>query len=219
MAFVGGFLFFRSSKNVTENTTATTTNSTTSTTTLGNLGITTEGSGNYTITQISSTDIKNSSVPVPNLKRQTVFSPNLPVESKTYFTAKIQSLQTVLTKDNGDLRSWIELGLAQKAVGDYEGSRDSWIYVSKMSPTDYISRGNLGDLYAYYLRDNAQAEMYFKQSIAQGPTQSYLYVQFAGMYKDVFKDISKARVVVDQGLNKIPNDPALLELKKNLSGL
>jgi tetratricopeptide (TPR) repeat protein len=80
-----------------------------------------------------------------------------------------------------------------------------------------VALGNLGNLYAYYIKDNAQAENYYKQAIAKGSTQAYLYVQLGEVYRDVFKDAAKAKATADQGLAKIPNDPSLLQFKATLN--
>ena len=106
--------------------------------------------------------------------------------------------------------------MAQKAGGDYQGAIISWKYASRLAPTDFISLANIGNLYAYFLHDNAQAEIYYKQAIAKGQTQAYLYTQLAEIYRDIFQDLDKAKSIIDQGLSKIPNDPSLLQFKESL---
>ena len=67
-----------------------------------------------------------------------------------------------------------------------------------------------------FLNDKNQAETYYKQAIINGPAQAYLYTQLAEVYRDIFKDLTKAQAVVAQGLLKIPNDPNLLQLQGSL---
>ncbi len=172
---------------------------------------------NYTIEQVP---IENtaSKIPVPDLNRKVYFDPKLVFtdEVKAMITSKIVGLQTQIKSDSSKLLPWIDLGMYQKMAGDYEGAKLSWEYVSKRAPTDFISRGNLGFLYAYHLKNNAMAEMYYKEAISKDTKQTYLYIQLAEVYRDVFGDVSKAKAIIDQGLKVLPNDPALLDFKKNL---
>lgn len=173
---------------------------------------------NYTIEQvpIESTTPK---VPVPDLNRPVTFDSKLVFtdEVKAMITSKIVGLQTQIKADSSKLLPWIDLGMYQKMAGDYEGARLSWEYVSKRAPTDFISRGNLGFLYAYHLKNNAMSEMYYKEAISKDTKQTYLYIQLAEVYRDVFGDMSKAKAIIEQGLKAIPNDQALLDFKKNLN--
>lgn len=178
---------------------------------------TTQNTGSYTIEQVP---INETSVPkpIPNLNRPVIVSSKAMVttEATTAATPNIKLLQARLKNNPSDFNSWINLGINQKEAGDYDGAVISWKYASKLAPSDYISLGNLGNMYAYFLKDNAQAEVYYRQAISKGPTQAYLYVQLIEVYRDVFKDLEKARDMVSQGLSKIPNDPNLLQLQASL---
>lgn len=200
---------------VSENN-ATTTDSTNNN---SKVSIEASGTGQYTIRQISSETIKTKAIPTPDLERPVKFDPKLSFtdEAKNLITSKITSLQSELKKDSSKLLNWLDLGMYQKIAGDYEGALISWKYVSDMAPKDYVSLGNIGDLYAFYLKDNGMAEVYYKKAITNDPKQTYLYVQLAYVYKDAFKDNAKAIAILDQGLKVLPGDKALLELKESIS--
>jgi tetratricopeptide (TPR) repeat protein len=173
---------------------------------------------NYKIEQVPITEnVKK--IPVPDLNRPVIFGSNLVFtdEVKSMIKTKITSLQSQIKSDPNKLLPWIDLGMYQKMAGDYEGAKISWKYVSEKAPTDFISRGNLGFLYAYHLKDNAMAEMYYKEAISKDPKQTYLYIQLAEVYRDVFLDTTKASAIIDQGLKVLPGDLALLDFKKNLN--
>ncbi|KKR64777.1 MAG: hypothetical protein UU06_C0041G0001, partial [Parcubacteria group bacterium GW2011_GWB1_40_5] len=176
------------------------------------------GTGNYTIEQVSGTEGAGVPQPVPNLDRKITVYPGaiISAESKAVATEKIQTLQSQLKQNTGDVKAWINLGIYQKMAGDYDGAVLSWKYAGRLSPTNYVSFGNLGNLYAYFLRDNAQAEIYYKQAISKGQTQAYLYIQLAEVYRDIFKDMDRARAIITEGLSKIPNDPSLLHFQTSL---
>ncbi len=217
----GTYIYFdRKSKeqNQPTNTNISTSTGETATTTISGTQIKTKGSGGYTIEQVSVNKEKEVPQPIPDLNRVSVTSKGAMVtpEAKASADLKIKSLQVGLQKNTRDFNSWLELGSYQKLAGDYEGAVISWQYAGKLLPMSYIPFGNLGDLYAYYLKDNGQAEIYYKEALKKGPTQSYLYTQLAEVYRDLFRDLNKARAIVEEGLSKIPNDPNLLELKASL---
>ena len=197
--------------NLTEiNQTATTTNLVSSTNT--------QNTGSYKIESVALGQEKGIPKPIPNLDRVSVSAVGVIIspEANTLAQEKIKILQNKLKSNPADLPAWLDLGIYQKQAGDYEGATLSWKYASKLAPTDYISLANLGNLYAYFLKDNAQAEIYYKQAISKNPTQAYLYMQLAEIYRDIFKDLDKARAVINQGLSKIPNDQGLLQFQTSL---
>lgn len=130
---------------------------------------------------------------------------------------KVSALQTALQKNPKDVDSWIGLGIYQKMAGDYNATIASWQYAGKLSPTNFISFGDLGDLSAYFLKDTASAEKYYAQAIKNGPTQAYLYIQLAQVQNDIEHDSAKAMATINAGLAKIPGDPSLLQYKAELS--
>lgn len=189
--------------------------STTTVTRIPGTNIVVEGNGNYTVTPVPTKTEKP--IPVPDLNRQITFlaTLNLSDEVKKILTDKITNEQASLKKNSNDINAWINLGIYQKMAGDYAGAVISWKYVSEIS-NDFVSLGNLGNLYAYYLKDNGMAEVYYKKAIARAPNQAYLYIQLSSVYKEVFNDLAKAKAILDEGLKKMPNDNSLLEAKKNL---
>lgn len=170
----------------------------------------------YTIEQVKPGDVIPK--PIPDLNRPVTQSSKANVSQAdiSLATPKIKQLQDLLKNNPSSFAIWLDLAMYQKMAGDYEGAVISWKYASRVRETDFVALANLGNLYAYYLKDNAQAEVYYKQAISKGPTQAYLYTQLAEVYRDVFKDIDKARAIVTQGLSKIPNDPNLLQLQASL---
>ena len=195
---------------------STTTDSTASTTVLSNQ----ISGGTYKIEQIPATTGKKIiPQPIPDLDRQVIKSPlakNISDSDVSSASTKIKEMQTLLKKDPSYFGAWLDLAMQQKAAGDYDGAIISWKYAGILVPTDFISRGNLGNFYAYYLKDNAMAETYYKEAIARGSTQEYLYTQLADVYREVFQDLDKARAIVAEGLTKLPNNPNLLQLQESL---
>ena len=225
IALLGAYIVFdrkfkTSNLSSTSEIIATSTTTTTTTTDSDNKIVTTSN-GNYKIEQVSTTGSPEVSQLIPDLNRPAtpLGSANVAPESKAMTKEKIPLLQARLKKNLKDFPAWIDLGIYQKMAGDYQGSVISWVYASKLSSTDFVSLGNLGDLYAYFLKDKIKSEMYYKQAISKAPTEAYLYTQLADIYRYVFKDLDKARTIINQGLSKIPNDANLLQMKASLSTL
>ncbi|MFA6078089.1 MAG: hypothetical protein WC724_03700 [Candidatus Paceibacterota bacterium] len=150
-------------------------------------------------------------VAIPDLNRTVNFDS---ADEKT--RVKIMEISSALKKNSNDIASWIDLGSWRKAIGDYEGARLAWEYVTKVRPTDSVANGNLGDLYAYYLKDNKKAETYFLQAIKNEPSSIFLYFKIAEFYRDVVKDTQKAKDIVEQGIAKNPDSQELKDLLSSL---
>lgn len=177
------------------------------------------GTGDYKIEQVPINDERGGFPSgMPNLDRQISFATNINFEEsvKGTLTAKIKGLQSTLKADPTNFPAWIDLGIYYKMIGDLNGAIDIWVYATKLSPTDFVSRGNLGNLYAYNLKDMVMADVYYRQAISKDNSQIYLYVQLAEAYRDIGNNKSKALEVVNQGLTANPNNPVLLNLKESL---
>ncbi|MCX6703281.1 MAG: hypothetical protein NTV02_01140 [Candidatus Zambryskibacteria bacterium] len=222
LLLIGLYFVFDTSKEKKENTALEDVQATqalsadTASTTIVDLGggITTTVPKGYTVEMVKGSGVPQ---PIASLTRVAVFAPGVDPRVKTLIETKVPELQAVLKKDPTKFDYWIDLGTYFKVAGDYAGAKLYWDYAGKLAPTDYISYGNLANMYAYYLKDMVNAEKYYNQAIKNGPTQSYLYIQLAESYRDVSKDIVKARAVVEKGLQAIPNNPALLELKNTFN--
>lgn len=190
----------------------------TTTTAIGeSMQVTTPTGDTYTITPVPIQERK--AVAIPNLDRPvTLFAGAIIApEAKTVSIEKVKATQTLLKKNTGNLSAWIDLGIYQKMGGDYEGAILSWKYVSLVGEKPFVALGNLGNLYAYFMKDMINAEKYYNEAIKNAPTQIYLYVQLAEAFRDISKNTVKARAVIERGLVANPNNPSLIEFKATLN--
>ncbi|MFZ2523052.1 MAG: hypothetical protein WAW92_01565, partial [Minisyncoccia bacterium] len=153
-----------------------------------------------------------------DINKQIVFNAklNLSDDQKKFITDKIISQSAILKNDMASMQPWMDLGIYYKISGDYSGAAEIWKFVSEYAPQDFVSLGNLGDLYGYYLNDKILSETYYKKAITVNPKMAYLYTQLSSVYKYVFKDMDKAKAIIDEGLKANPDDPALTEFRKAL---
>lgn len=151
------------------------------------------------------------SIPAPDLDRAIVFYTDMPEEAKIIMRERINVLTSTLKDNSNQLSKWLSLGIQWKSIGDYEGAREAWEYASALRPSNNISFLNLGDLYHYYLKDFPKAEENLRTSIKNNPTYVQVYVRLHDLYKYSYKqDTSSAVDILNEGLQKIPNNVDLL---------
>ena len=171
-------------------------------------GVTIQGEGDMKGVKIEPVAITNNkravNVPLPNLNKGIKITVDMSEEAKRIATTKIQDLSSQLKKDSDNLENWLVLGVYRKMIGDYEGAREVWEYASAIRPQNSISFNNLGELYAYYLKDNAKAEENYKKAIENDPSAVYIYRNFFDFYRYFAKDTAKARAILEQGIAANP---------------
>lgn len=158
-----------------------------------------------------------SSISVPDLDRIVINDDSLPEDAVLILENKIKELSDELRVASDNLSNLIELGTYRKIAGDYEGARDVWEYATKIRPNGSVAFQNLGDLYAYYIKDAVKAEQNFLKAINNGPTEIFLYFKTADFYRYVVKDIDKTRHIVQEGIDANPDSEELKDLLASLN--
>lgn len=134
-----------------------------------------------------------------------------PESRKTDFKQELLGLASSLSKDSDTLDGWVRVGVIKKFFGDYEGARDAWEYAGVIRPQNAISFSNLGNLYAFYLKDYSRAEISFKTAIKNAPGDIFIYTALADLYR--YSWIQKSGEVVNiinEGLVANPDNQTLL---------
>ncbi|MEI6296797.1 MAG: hypothetical protein WCO84_04105 [bacterium] len=156
------------------------------------------------------------SIPTPALNRPIVFLEGSLPEFDSKIEADINKVIALLKKNPSSFDNWIQLGVYRKSIDDYEGAKEAWEYASLLSPTDPLPYSNLGNLYGYYLKDNARAEVNYMLSIKNGMNNGFWYYQTYLFYKEVIKDIVKAKNILEDGVKNNPSDEDLKNILKSL---
>ncbi len=157
------------------------------------------------------------SISAPSLDRPIVYPSDMPAQIKEDNQSKISQIIKNLKSNTGSFNDWIDLGLYRKLLGDYEGARQAWEYASLLRPQSPASFSNLGILYGYYLKDAPKAEKSFLRAIENDPKDINLYFQTYDFYKDVMKDSTKAKAIIETGLKNNPADKDLESMLKELN--
>jgi len=150
-------------------------------------------------------------MPIPDLDREVRPPEAMQKDIADALVRQVAEIITSLKRNPDDIAGWSDLGMVRKSLGDYEGTRQAWEYAAALRPNDYLAFVNLGDLYGYYLKDNAQAEKNFKHAIVNDPTRVYLYFKTYEFYRDIGEP-NKARVVVERGVAANPDSAELRNL-------
>lgn len=166
----------------------------------------------YTITPIP---VENPAVGVkaPALNRQVVFKGDISLEAKSILANNIARLTASLKGDTTRFGDWLELGIQYKIAGDYEGAKEAWEYASALSPNNYVSFSNLGDLYTNYLKNYPKAEENFKISIKNKSDYIGGYRALHELYRYSYKEKANlAPQILKEGLSKNPKSTDLMVL-------
>ncbi|MBI4114443.1 MAG: hypothetical protein HY445_01220 [Candidatus Niyogibacteria bacterium] len=148
---------------------------------------------------------------VPNLDRPITFPDFLPPEAIEARHNAIASIREALQGNPDQIDYWLELGILQKQLEDYEGAREAWEYAAFIRPDDARAYNNLADLHAYYLHDNQKAEEYFLKTIEKSPASMQYYTSAFGFYINALKDKEKARLLLLRGIKDNPDSSKVLQ--------
>jgi tetratricopeptide (TPR) repeat protein len=143
---------------------------------------------------------------------------DLSAEAKAILRRNIEAQYKILRQEPERVDIWLQLGVNRKIGGDYPGAILAWEYVAAAAPTAMVAtaRGNLGDLYMYFLKKYDLARANLSAAIAANPYVIEYYRALFYLEKDIFKNPTAARVVVEAGLKANPNHTDLLYLKSQL---
>ncbi len=162
---------------------------------------------------------KNSTVVAPILDKKIVFPPTYNENAQKIMLAKINTTISFLKQNPTSYDSWIDLGIYRKMLNDYNGAEEIWVYLTKVAPTKPDAYLDLGDLYAYYLHDNAKAEKYFLIVQDVSPKWIVGYERTVDFYVTVRQDKIKAKKFLDSAIAKHPDmEEGLQPLLDSLKG-
>ncbi len=125
--------------------------------------------------------------------------------------AKISDLVAMIDNNYDFEGQWLDLGSYRKLVGDYSGAIAAWNFLAKIRPQSFIAQHNLGDLYAFSLRDYAKGEMYFLKSIELNKASAQGYLALANLYGVAsFGKTDQIALILLRGIEADPNNITLI---------
>lgn len=142
----------------------------------------------------------------------TVYDKNIAPEKLEKWRARFEKAkQDIKTSPDGfHFAGVLDLGAIKKYVGDYEGARDAWIFLGEQRPLNSISFGNLGDLYANFLKEPINAEKAYLKAIENDPEDVTYYVNLSNVYRYLIPDKQdQADDILLKGIEAVPDDSYL----------
>ena len=149
---------------------------------------------------------------LPDLNRSVVIPKDFSSADASAVTKKIREIVDFLKKSSQNSVVWESLGLERKGIEDYEGARQAWEYALVLDPYNAVTTDNLGVLYEYYLKDARKAEDYFLAAIKLEPLEVTRYQRAFEFYHDVLHNDKKARQIIEEGTQRVPNNADLRAL-------
>ncbi len=113
--------------------------------------------------------------------------------------------------DENNPLNWLYLGILYKTVGDYDKTSEAWEYVTRRWPDDAPAYANLADLYAFYIKDQAKADQYFRLALEKQVNNLHLYRNAYTFYRYEMKDDKHAKEILQEGVNLNPDNSADLQ--------
>ena len=106
-------------------------------------------------------------------------------------------------RENPDFfEGWMTLASIKKQMGDFPGAAEIWEHAGGMRPLNSVSFNNLGDLYANFLNEYAQAEKNFRRAITNAAgeeKQQHYFTSLYELYRYRFKDDAQALAILEEG--------------------
>ncbi|HUO50486.1 MAG TPA: tetratricopeptide repeat protein [Candidatus Paceibacterota bacterium] len=156
-------------------------------------GIQISGSG-YTIKPITA--------PVaPNFKTPLTLSASMDTSTQAQYQSQFAAVQSALTANRTNFEAWLELAGLRKGTGDYKGAAADWTYLTEIYPTDPTAFADLGDLYANYLHQPAQAIADYKQAIKLDPTKEETFYDNLAQVYLAEGDKTDAKAILQKGIS------------------
>ncbi len=124
------------------------------------------------------------------------------------FYQRFLTAKSILEEDNNNFNGWLMLGEAKMQVGDYEGARDAWEYLSEIRPKNSLSFGNLAALYTYNLYNPEKAEYNYLKAIENSKGEPFninYYRNYAEFALYFLQDREKAKNILKEGIDANPD--------------
>lgn len=147
---------------------------------------------------------------MPDLDREIIVKANLSEESKNRAISEIKIITATLKADYDRREEWLNLGIWRKTLGDYEGAKEAWEFVTLIRPNDPVAFHNLGDLYSQYLKDFPKAEQYYLIAIEKDTGHNaFFFIKLYEFYRYYVKKLDLAEKTLLDAIKANPGDEQL----------
>lgn len=135
---------------------------------------------------------------------------SLSEQQKIQIAENIRTYAKTVHETPDYVAAWLQLAILKKGIGDYEGSRDIWEYVTLLRPHEITAFLNLGDVYTYYLKDYAKADQSLRAAMKVDRQNEMAYIRLSELYIYFYKEKeAQAEAVLKDGIAANPNNANL----------
>ncbi len=124
------------------------------------------------------------------------------------FQAKITELSALQKRaqDNlDDADRWFDFGSAKEFLNDHEGAASAWERSFELQPLNFVTAGNLGNVYQYFIKNWQKADFYYHKALEVRPDYTLAYQGLADLYRFNWKE--KQSQFEPQMLEAVQKDP------------
>lgn len=166
------------------------------------VGESTEQSG-YTIERLP--DAPGATpIPTPSLSRAVPQTGgDIDGAAREQAVKNLASLTQSLSSNGDNFNGWLQLGVYRALLGDYQGAREAWEYVTKRYPQDWQAFLNLGNLFVTHITNYALAETNLKTSIQLKKDNPETYRALYSVYQKQGK-AKEATAILEEGIRAVP---------------
>lgn len=83
---------------------------------------------------------------------------------------------------------WFLFGYNKEFLNDHEGAVLAWERAFELQPQNFVTAGNLGNTYQYFLKNYPKAEFFYQRSLELQPTYTTAYQGLVDLYRYNWKE-------------------------------
>lgn len=146
---------------------------------------------------------------MPNLDRPIEVLAPLPIDIAKQTTALLYEKIAILKANPNDVQTWIVVGSLRRGIGDQDGAKEVFNYVTLRWPDLAVPWHNLGELYRYDYKNLVKAEESYLEAIKRSKGLIDSYVALDEMYRSQGK-VALSISILTKGIDANPTSNTLL---------
>ncbi len=146
---------------------------------------------------------------MPSLDRPIEVLAPLPIDTAKQTTALLYDKIAALKANPNDVQTWIVVGSLRRGIGDQDGAKEVFNYVTLRWPDLAVPWHNLGELYRYDYKNLVKAEESYLEAIKRDRGLIDSYVALDEMYRGQDKTAMSVAILT-KGIDANPTSNTLL---------
>ncbi len=119
--------------------------------------------------------------------------------------SRLEQQRDKILENPKDSQAWFDFAHTKEFLNDHAGAAAAWEKSFELQPYNFITSGNLGNVYEYFLKDYPKSEFYYLKSLEVKPDNRSAYDGLADLYR--YNWSGKADLLEPLLLAAIEKDP------------